>query len=135
MTVQELKAKPFELRWRQVFSWQTVTTPAQTFWGVKLGLGQPFMDIFEPDWNMLLSLSNFKKKTLPLHIWRPFDYKSHIECTSPSRSKIQYIQYVQFQLANKQLIEIYFQKWNHQWSTYLTLEVKKFTKSSLTLRL
>ena len=27
---------------------------------------------------------------LPLHSWRPFVHKSHIECTSTSRSKIQY---------------------------------------------
>jgi hypothetical protein len=31
------------------------------------------------------------KKTLLLHSWRPLDYKPHIECTSPSRSQIQYI--------------------------------------------
>ena len=31
------------------------------------------------------------KKALPLHYLRPLDHKSHIECTSPPRSKIQYI--------------------------------------------
>ena len=30
------------------------------------------------------------KKSLPLHFWRPLIDKSHIECTSPSRSKIQH---------------------------------------------
>ena len=31
------------------------------------------------------------KKLLPLHSWRPLIHKSHIECTSPSRSQIQFI--------------------------------------------
>ena len=31
------------------------------------------------------------KKLLPLYSWRLLDYKSHIQCTSPSRPKIQYI--------------------------------------------
>ena len=44
------------------------------------------------------------KKMLRLHSWRLFDCKSYIQCTSPSRSKIQYM-YVHFHEVNKQLIE------------------------------
>jgi hypothetical protein len=53
------------------------------------------------------------KKKLLLHSWRSLDYKSHIECTSPSRSQIQYI-YVHFHLVNESLSGISFRKWNHQ---------------------
>ena len=31
------------------------------------------------------------KKILPLYFWRPLDYKFHIECILPSRSKVQYV--------------------------------------------
>ena len=62
--------------------------------------------------------TQLQKKILPLHSWRPFDYKSHIECTSPSRSKIVYIYiYMHSQSVNKQLIGISFWKWNHWWGT------------------
>ena len=53
------------------------------------------------------------KKPLPLHSWRPLLHKSHIECISSPRSKIQYI-YVHFHWVNKQLIGISFLKWNWQ---------------------
>ena len=34
---------------------------------------------------------DFEKNSLHLHSWRPLTHKSHIEWTSPSRSKIQYL--------------------------------------------
>ena len=67
------------------------TTPLRTLGGVRSGRGQPSREIlasarisFEPDQNCSPSRPK-SKKTLSLHSWRPLDYKSHIECTSPSR--------------------------------------------------
>ena len=60
---------------------QTLSPALQTMGGVRSRRGQPSWEFSEPD----------RKKTLPLHSWRPLEYKSHIECTSPSRSKIRYI--------------------------------------------
>ena len=56
--------------------------------------------------------AQLRKKTSPLHSWRPLDYKSHIECTSPYGLKSN--MYVHFHVVNKSLIGISFWKWNHQ---------------------
>ena len=69
---------------------QTLSTPYELWGGgVKSGRGQPSWENFDMSENCCPTRPTSKKK-LPLHSWRPLDYKSHIECTSPSRSKIQY---------------------------------------------
>ena len=77
--------------------WQTLSPPYE-LWGVSNpGEGSHPAKILPPpgifwnptkNWCLPRPTSN---KILPLHSWRPLDYKSHIECTSPSRSQIQYI--------------------------------------------
>ena len=69
-----------------------------------VGVKHPLMnfEVSNPDWVTLYKYlwtrpkyvarpAQLQKKILPLHSWRLLDHKSHIECTSPSRSKIQYI--------------------------------------------
>ena len=85
--------------------------PLTNFGGVWSGRGQPSREIFEPDWKLLPTPPNFEK-TLPLHSWRPLDYKSHIERTSLSRPKSNI--YVHFHWVNKQLTRISLSKWNRQ---------------------
>jgi hypothetical protein len=80
-----------------------------------LGRGSPPRRILNPTENCCPLRSISKKKPLSLHSWRPLHYKSHIDCTLLSRSRIQYI-YVHFQWANKQLTGILLSKWNHQYS-------------------
>ena len=49
-------------------------------------------EFFGPDQKVMPTrLISNKKNSLLLHSWRPLTHKSQIECTSPSRSKIQYI--------------------------------------------
>ena len=61
----------------------------------------------------LLPARPLLKIPLPLHSWRPLVHKSHIECTSSSRSQIQYI-HVYFHWVNEQLTGISFSKWNRE---------------------
>ena len=76
--------------WEMLWLRQTVNTPARTFGVVRSGWGSLPKEIFEPTENCCPPRP-ISKKILPLYSWRPLDYKSHIECTSSSRSKIQYI--------------------------------------------
>jgi hypothetical protein len=70
---------------------QRTLSPPYELWG----LSNPGWD--SPPWKFMSLTENYcplrptSKKPLSLHSWRPLDYKSHIECTSPSRSTIQYI--------------------------------------------
>ena len=76
---------------------------------------------------------DFGKNWLLLHSWRSLTHKSHIECTSPSRSKIQYI------------CPLPLRKWAMDWGFIvkgksplkhlINLKVKNITKSYLALRL
>ena len=49
------------------------------------------LNFFNPDQNMFPTPPKFGKKILPLESWKPLVHKTLIECTSPSRSKVQYI--------------------------------------------
>jgi hypothetical protein len=79
------------------FLWRTLSTPLRSNKDSRFGRGQPSREIFAPAWIFFkparkqLPAPPENKKTLLFHSWRPLDYKSHIECTSPSRSQIQYI--------------------------------------------
>ena len=60
---------------------------------VDSGKGSPpkrNLDLLDPTEKFCPPARLNSKTPLPLHSWRPLIHKSHIECTSPSRSKIQY---------------------------------------------
>ena len=56
--------------------------------------------------------ARFRKNSLLLHFWRPLTHKPHIECTSPSEFKIQYI--CSFSLSRWAMIGVSLSKWNCQ---------------------
>ena len=111
---------------------QTVNTPARTFGVVRSGWGSLPKEIFEPTENCCPPRP-ISKKILPLYSWRPLDYKSHIECTSSSRFKIQYI--YAFPISKYGIDWDVILVVNPSTNHILKLEVQKFTKSSLTSRL
>ena len=81
--------------------WRTLNTPPRTFFGGHILSGAAPLRFSVPARKLPLQFSvpartrlpahPTQKKSLPLHSWRPLAHKSHIECTSPSRSQIQYI--------------------------------------------
>jgi hypothetical protein len=109
---------------------RTLKYPLRTLGVSDPGRGQPSPrnfcppDFFKPA-RKQMPIPPENKKRLLLHSWRPLDYKSHIECTSPSRSQNQYI-YVHFHLVNKPLSGISLRKWNHQPRTQLTWKSKNY---------
>ena len=93
-----------------------VKHPHELLGGVKFGLGQVrrFHTKFQSPTENCRPPRTTLIKTLSLHSWSPLDYKSCIECTSPSTFIIQYTVYVHF--LTEQLTGISLWKWNHQWS-------------------
>ena len=79
------------------YSWHTLSPLLRTTGMSNPSGGNPSGKRFPPPgkfWTqpkIVARPAQLRKKTLPLSSWRPLDYKPHIECTSPSRSKIQYI--------------------------------------------
>ena len=98
-----------KLKWNTLIGLKrrTLSSPHELFWGGIFGQGQLPIGFFGPD-RKLLSTCPTSKKSLSLHFWRPLIHKSHIKCTSFSRSQIQYI-YVHFHWISKQLTWFQFQ--------------------------
>ena len=70
-----------------------IKVPPRTYRGGIFGQGQPPGQKIQIFWTWPKNGGcplNLEKKSLLVHSWRLLIHKSHIECTSPSRSKIQY---------------------------------------------
>ena len=66
--------------------------PHELFRGGRYRQGQPPREKSKFFWTLSKTFARpTSEKPLPSHSWRPLIHKSHIECTSPSSSKIQHI--------------------------------------------
>ena len=113
--------------------WRTLSTPLRTFRTDRFGRAQPPVREKKHFWPRPKTAARppaFEKNSLHLHSWRPLTHKSHIECTSPSRS-------------NQYIRSLPLSKWAIDWGFIIkvklpikheiNLEVKKYYKTLISI--
>jgi hypothetical protein len=113
-------------------TWAGVKHPLTNFWGVRSGVNNPLKNFMHLTEIYCPPRPTSKKYCLCIS-WRLLDHKSHIECTSPSRSKIQYI--CALPISNYAIDWDFIPEVTPLMKHVINLEIKNITKSSLTLKL